>query len=585
MALDGIMLSAIKSDLKQEIIGARIEKVYQIENKLLVFNLRQTGKNLNLAVSIDSQDARMHLTKLNYDFPPYPPDFCMLLRKHLKDTYIKEIIQPDFERIIEIIIEKRNNKFKLISELMGKYSNIILVDDKGIVLDSLKRIGKKISRKRQLYPGIKYEYPPGQNKFNPIKVRSKTDIFSAVKKDLEQSAFKSIMYNFRGIGPYSAKEIAYQAEVDYNKSYQNLNKAEKNALADEFLSLTENIKNKNFKPTLGIKENFEIDYISAFPLEHRQAAEHKTFENTGEMLDYYYRFFIKEKELNKLKKQLSQITGSFLNNNKEKQKKLYKKLKESKNAEKYKKIGEIITANIYQLEKGMEKAVLTDFYSEKQNNINIDLDPSLTPSENAQKYFKKYNKLKKSVNYIKKEIAKLRHEEKYLDQVSLNIKQAEKKEELEEIKEELKSEGYIKEKNSSRRKINSRPDKSSPRKFFSSDGYTILVGRNNRQNDNLTKKIANPGDIWLHTKTIAGSHVIIKRDTDKDVPERTLNEAAVLAAYYSKARQSKNVPVDFTEVQNVNKPKGARPGLVYYDDYKTIYTDPDEKLVERLAAD
>ncbi|MGM0602776.1 MAG: Rqc2 family fibronectin-binding protein [Bacillota bacterium] len=584
MALDGIMLSNIKNDLQHEIIGARIEKVYQIEKKLLIFNLRQTGRNLDLAVSIDSQDARMQITELDYDFPPYPPDFCMLLRKYLKDSYIKDIIQPEFERILEIIIEKRDKKYKLIAELMGKYSNIILVDDSGKVLDSLKRIGEKVSRERQLYPGIKYCYPPGQNKFNPLNVQTKADFFAAVN-DFDQSAFKSIMYNFRGIGPYSAKEIVYRAGLDYNEDYQNLNKAEKIALTEEFLNFFKNVKNQNFTPTLGISKNFEIDYISAFPLKHRTAEEHKSFEETGKMFDYYYKFFIKEKEINKSKNKLSQITNSFLNKNKKKQNKLYEKLKESKNADKYKKMGEIITANIYQLEKGMEETELTNFYSEDQNTLKINLDPSLTPSENAQKYFKKYNKLKKGINYIKREIAKLRHEEKYLEQVSLNIEQAEKKEELDEIEDELKSEGYIKEKSNKRKKRNSRSDKSSPRKFFSSDGYTILVGRNNRQNDTLTKKIANSGDIWLHTKTIAGSHVIIKRDTDKKVPDKTLSEAAVLAAYYSKARQSKNVPVDFTEVQNVNKPKGARPGLVYYDDYKTIYTDPDEDIVKSLAAD
>lgn len=244
----------------------------------------------------------------------------------------------------------------------------------------------------------------------------------------------------------------------------------------------------------------------------------------------------------------------------------------------------MITANIYQINRGDKKAVVKDYYSDDQLEIEIKLDPSKSPSDNAQKYFKKYNKLKKSVKHLKREIAKLRHEEKYLKQVSMNIEQAETLDDLEEIKEELKEENYIKKQKQKKR--NKSNKKLPPRKFISSDGYQILVGRNNKQNDRLTKKMANNGDIWLHTKVIAGSHVIIKRDTEAEVPEQTLTEAAAIAAYFSKARESTNVPIDYTPVENVNKPKGAKPGLVYYDKYQTIYIDPAKKeLLKKLAAD
>lgn len=583
MAFDGIMLSALKDNLKDKITGARIEKAYQIEKKLLIIRLRNNNQNLKLLISTDPQGARINLTEEDFDFPSFPPDFCMLLRKYLKNSYIQEIIQPDFERIIRINIEKRGKKYSLIAELMGKYSNIILVDDNEVVLDAMKRITEKQNSQRQLYPGIKYQKPPGQNKLNPLSLKTREEFLQIVDEDFNQAAFRAVMYNFRGIGPYSAREIVFRAGIDPAENYNNLEKQEKGEIANSLIEIFNDFKEGKYRAVLAVKDE-EIDYLSAFILNHRNPDQIKEFDNIDQMMDYYYQEFLKDKELKKSIREVNKIVNNYLDKNLKKQKKLKKQLKESKDAEKYKKMGELITANIYQINKGDKKAVLKDYYNEEQNEIEIKLDPSLTPAENAQKYFKKYNKLKKSVKHLKREIAKLRHEEKYLKQVSLNIEQAEVLDDLEEIKEELKEEGYIKKQKQKQRKKSNK--KLPPRKFISSDGYQILVGRNNKQNDRLTKKIANDGDIWLHTKVIAGSHVIIKRDTDKEVPDSTLDEAAAIAAYFSKARESKNVPIDFTPVENVNKPKGAKPGLVYYEKYQTIYIDPaDKKLLKKLAVD
>ncbi len=581
MAFDGIMLSALKDNLKNKVTGARIEKAYQIDKKLLIFNLRHNNQNLKLVISTDAQGARMHLSELNYDYPSYPPDFCMLLRKYLKNAYIKKIYQPIFERIISIDIEKRGKKFTLIAELMGKYSNVILVDDNNIVLDAMKRITEKQNKERQLYPGQKYKAPPGQDKINPMQIDNQEDFLTVIEDDFNQASFRAVMYNFRGIGPYSAREIVYRAGVNPSQNYDELSSQEKIDIAASFLKIFEQIRNENYSSIIALEDG-EVDYISAFRLEHRVPEEEKEFSDLDKMMDYYYSEFLKDKELKKEIRELNKIVNNFLKKNDKKQKKLKKQLEESKDAEKYKKMGELITANIYQLNKGDEEVVLTDYYSEDQDKVKIKLDPSISPSENAQKYFKKYNKLLKSVKHLKREIAKLRHEERYLNQVSLNIEQAETLDDLEEIRNELKEEGYIKKQKSGKSK---KGKKLPPRKFVSSDGYQILVGRNNKQNDRISKKIANKGDIWLHTKTIAGSHVIIKRDTDKEVPARTLNEAASLAAYFSKARESENVPVDYTEIENVNKPKGARPGLVYYEKYKTIYIDPKKELLKKLSTD
>jgi predicted ribosome quality control (RQC) complex YloA/Tae2 family protein len=580
MAFDGIMLSALKDNLENKIIGARIEKSYQIEKKLLVLNLRHNNQNLKLVVSTDPEGARMNLSDLDYDYPPHPPDFCMLLRKYLKNSYIKNITQPIFERILTIDIEKKGKKFTLIAELMGKYSNVILIDDNEVVLDAMKRISEKQNEERQLYPGIVYKAPPGQEKTNPLMVNKPDDFLNVIDADFNQAAYRAVMFNFRGIGPYSAREIVFRAGIDYSQNYDELTGENKKKIADSFINIFDKIKNQEYSPVIALK-NDEVDYISAFILEHRNPEQLKEFNDIDKMLDYYYLNFLKDKELKKAVRELNKIVNNYINKNEKKQKKLKKQLEESKDADKYKKFGELITSNIYQLNKGDKKAEITDYYSPEQKKVEIKLDPSLSPSENAQKYFKKYNKLKKSVKHIKRELAKLRHEEKYLNQVSLNIEQAESLEDIEEIKNELTEEGYIKKQKKNKRNKSSK--KLAPRKFLSSDGYQILVGRNNKQNDRLTKKIANKGDIWLHTKTIAGSHVIIKRDTDKKVPDQTLNEAAAIAAYFSKARESKNVPIDYTEVENVNKPKGARPGLVYYENYQTIYIDPDPKLIESLT--
>jgi predicted ribosome quality control (RQC) complex YloA/Tae2 family protein len=583
MAFDGIMLSALKDNLQAKITGARIEKAYQIDKKYLIIRLRNNNQNLELLISTDPQGARMNLTELDFEFPSYPPDFCMMLRKYLKNSYIQQIVQPKFERMIRIDIEKRGKKYSLIAELMGKYSNVILLDDNEMVLDAMKRITEKQNSERQLYPGIKYQNPPSQNKLNPLDLKTKEEFRQIIEENFSQAAFRAVMYNFRGIGPYSAREIVYRADIDPSQNYNELSDLEKNKIANSMLKLFSDFKKGIYRPIIAIEDQ-EVDYISAFVLKHRDPEEIKEFEDLDQMMDYYFKEFLKDKELKRSIRELNKVVSTYLNKNLKKQKKLKKQLQESKNAEKYKKMGELITANIYQIERGDQKVLVKDYYSDDQTEIEIKLDPSKSASENAQKYFKKYNKLKKSVKHLKREIAKLRHEEKYLKQVSMNIEQAETLDDLDEIKEELKEENYIKKQKQNKR--NKSNKKLPPRKFISSAGYQILVGRNNRQNDRLTKKIANDGDIWLHTKVIAGSHVIIKRDTEKEVPDQTLIEAAAIAAYFSKARESTNVPIDYTPVEHVNKPKGAKPGLVYYDKYQTIYIDPaDKKLLKKLAAD
>lgn len=579
MSLDGIMVAAIKGDLNKNLIGGRIDKVYQVDNHLITLLVRNNNYNYKLLLSSHPQFSRVNITDKNFSNPVKAPDFCMLLRKYLIRGTIVSIEQPDFERILNIEVLLHKNKYNLFVEIMGKYSNIILVNQDGIVLDSIKRITEDISRERQLYPGIKYKFPPKQNKANPLLI-NKEDYYNRIDNDFTQSSYKAIMYNFRGIGPYSAREIVFRAGLNPSKSYNDLTIDEKEQIWIEFNKKTNEIKNDNFQPTAGM-DGEQITYISPFPLNHLDIKQ-REFENTGQLLDFYYQIEIVEKELNLVKKQLNAIVNNFMKKNLKKQKKFRKQLKIGENAEEFKRLGELITANIYQLKRGMKVVELIDYYDSDQKTIKIKLDPKLSPSDNAQKYYRKYNKAKKSVKHLKKQIGILRHEERYLEQVLLNIEQAESKEELGEIREELVKEGYIKEKKKKKNKGRKNNKPLPPQKFISSKGYDILVGRNNQQNDYLTKKIANSQDLWLHVKDLAGSHVIIRNHTRDEIPNETINEAAILAAYYSKGRMSENVPIDYTEVKNVKKPSGAKPGLVYYEDYQTIYATPDVELVNNL---
>ena len=578
VSLDGIMLAAIKSDLNKTLIKGRIDKIYQVDRHLITILIRNNNYNYKLLISSHPHFARVHITEKGFNNPVKAPDFCMLLRKYLLRGTIVTIEQPDFERILNIEIELHNKKYHLFVEIMGKYSNIVLVNEDGLVLDAVKRVTPQISRERELYPGIKYKYPPKQDKLNPLLV-NKEDYFDKIDDQFTQASYKAIMYNFRGIGPYSAKEIVYRAGLNPSLEYNQISVEDKNSIWESYNSIINDIRNNFFQATAGI-EGDEIIYISPFALNHLDNQE-KKFEDTGSLLDYYYQIEIVEKELNSSKKQLEDIVNNYLRKNLKKQKKFKKQLKEGENAEKFKKIGELITANIYQLKKGMKGIKVVDYYDSEQSEVQISLDPKLTPADNAQRYYKKYSKAKKSVKHLKKQIGKLRHEERYLEQVLLNIEQSESKEELREIREELINEAYIK--NKKKKKTARNNNKAlPPHKYISSQGYDILVGRNNHQNDYLTKKIANNQDLWLHVKNLAGSHVIIRNHTREDIPDETIEEAALIAAYYSKGRMSENVPIDYTEVKNVKKPSGAKPGLVYYEEYQTVYVTPEQELVQRL---
>jgi len=579
MAIDGIMLAACRQELSRELLGAKINKVYQPKKNFLTIDLRNNQQNYQLLTVIDPRQSRVHISDISFDNPPQPPTFAMVLRKHLTHGLIKDITQPGLERMLEVDIASNTTVYRLYLEIMGRYSNVILVDSGGTVLDAMKRLGPDDKSARELIPGAGYRYPPAQDKVNPFELTE--DIWwERLGDDFRKYAFRAILNNVQGIGPESAREIVYQAGVDPEINYHELSRPEETAIKDSLFNYLELIKKEDFQPVLGQDREGEIVYQSAFPLKHQPEVEDLHFPSLKELFDFYYREHILKKDFLREKERLQSIINNYLEKNHNQQNKVREKLEASSEADKYQRWGELLKSQKHKISPGQQEIKVVDYYQEDQPEITIPLNPEKSPGENITRLFKKHSKLKKSRDHLIRELARLRHEDKYLQRVELEIDQAETSEDLAEITEELREENYLKDQQQPSRKSAS---KAPPRKYYSADGFQILVGRNNRQNDRLTKKIASQGDIWVHTRKIAGSHVIIKNHTSQEIPQTTIEEAALLAAYFSKARQSSNVPVDYTEIENVRKPKGAKPGIVYYDNHQTLYVTPEKEIIAEIV--
>ncbi|MFS0861427.1 NFACT family protein [Fredinandcohnia sp. 179-A 10B2 NHS] len=566
MTFDGIFTHAIVDELKSSLENGRISKIYQPYKNELILQVRANGKNYKLLLSAHPSYSRVHVTNESYDNPNEPPMFCMLLRKHLDGSIIEQISQVDLDRIIVFDIKGRNElgdvSYKqLIIEIMGRHSNIILVDkEKQMILDSIKHISPAVNRHRTVLPGYTYVSPPVQDKTDPLLVDEEGFVrkldFNAGKLD------QQIVSKFSGISPLFAKEAVFRAGL-----------ANRRSLPASFISLIDIIKEGSISPQIITKN--EKDYFYILPLTHLGGVS-REFPTISEMLD---RFYFGKAERDRVKQQGNDLER-FIANEKAKNVKKIKKLEatlvESEKAEKYKLFGELLTANMYAFKRGEKEIIVQNYYSTEDETVTIPLNPQKTPSENAQSYFLKYQKAKNSVVFVENEINKAKEEINYFDSLLQQIESAAPKD-LQEIREELMEEGYLKNKQQKGKKV--KPTKPSFEKYESSEGIEILVGKNNKQNDYLTNKVAARDDIWLHTKDIPGSHVIIR---SKQPSEKTILEAATIAAYFSKAKNSSSVPVDYTLVRHVKKPSGAKPGFVIYDNQQTLYVTPEEDLILKL---
>lgn len=567
MSFDGLFTRAITNELSSLLKGGRINKIHQPYKNEIIFAVRANGVNHKLLLSAHPSYARVQITNEQYDNPNEPPMFCMLLRKHLEGYIIEDIKQAGLDRMIIIEVKGRNEigdiSYKqLIVEIMGRHSNIILVDkNRNMILDSIKHISFALNTHRAIMPGHEYITPPEQEKMNPLEAQEEDVLraidFNAGKLD------KQLVSNFAGVSPVLAREIVFKSGL-----------ANRQTLPQAFISVMSDFREHIYKPSITYGNSKESFYL--IPLEHMKG-EMKSFDSLSSLLD---RFYFGKAERDRVKQQgndLERLISNEKEKNEKKIKKLEATLEDAKKAEKYQLYGELLTANIFMAEKGMKEISVLNYYDENGGSITIPLDPRKTPSENAQKYFTKYQKAKNSVNIVKEQIEIARDEVAYFDSLLQQVEAASPKD-IEEIREELIEGGYIRnrQKKGSKNKQNQKP---LLEKYHSSDDTEILVGKNNKQNDYLTNKVAARDEIWLHTKDIPGSHVVIR---SKEPSEETILEAAQIAAYFSKARSSSSVPVDFTKVRHVKKPAGAKPGFVIYEQQQTVYVTPDEDMILKL---
>ncbi|GBF12176.1 NFACT family protein [Tepidibacillus sp. HK-1] len=565
MAFDGFVTRALVHELSEKITNQKIHKIYQPHQTDLVFLIRGFQGNQQLLISANPTYPRIHLTTRNFINPAEPPMFCMLLRKHLEGGVIEQIRQVDHERIIEIDIKTRDelgdiHTKRLIVEIMGRHSNIILVNpDTNLIIDGITHVTPAISSYRQVYPGREYIAPPAQNKLNPLEVTQ--DQFFSVLQFNEGKIEKQLVQQFTGMGPSVAKEILVLAGLPTRENVWN-----------SFSNWMDKIRQHDYLPTIIVSE--EKTDFSVLPLTH-MAGQMESFTSINVCLEQFYdqkaeRDTIRQKVLD-----LSKLLSNEKHKNEKKIDNLLNDLEDAKKADQYRLFGELITAHLHQIKKGDQEANVINYYDENQNRLTIPLDPLKTPSENAQMYFKKYSKYKNSLDYIETQLVQTREEISYLETILTQLENA-SVEDIDDIREELIEQGYLRDRKRQNRKKKKDPE---IEQFISTEGHPIFVGKNNRQNEYLTHRLASSSDTWLHTKDIPGSHVVIK---SREFGEKTLLEAATLAAYFSKAKHSSQVPVDYTRIKYVKKPNGAKPGFVIYENQKTVFVTPDEKLVETL---
>lgn len=582
MAFDGIVTRAVISELKDIAIGARVNQIYQTEDDEIYIRFRSDRKNYNLLLSVNSSSPRFYLTEYTKDNPLQPPMFTMIMRKHLNSSFIKDISQDELDRTVFIDFLGKDDlglesEKRLIIEIMGRHSNIILIEKSdNMIIDSIFRIPEHISRVRQILPGLKYISPPSQDKINPLNLNRDEFIKLLNKEDNE--LYRFLYQNYMGLSPLIAREICHKANIDESTITSDLNEEEINNLYKVFSDFMADVKANKYEPNLVYNED-ETKALAFHALEINQYKNsHKdVFKSISKMLDFYY---YERERLNQIRSASQSILRIVLNNidrNKNKLNKQNIEYGQSLDREKYKIYGDIINANIYRIEDGVESVELENFYEEDMPLIEIEMDKRLNPQENAQKYYKRYSRLRNRNKLLKREIPKTKHELDYLENILVNIENTNDIRDLEEIRDELISGRYIKKQ---RKNKNKRNHKSEPHHYKSSDGIDIFVGKNNLMNDELTFRKSHSEDTWMHARNIPGSHVIIKMKGE--IPENTLLEAAALAAYYSKSRNDSLVDIDYTERKHVKKIPGGKPGMVTYENFNTIAANPNIKLLKDI---
>ena len=584
MPLDALCLSGVVAELKPILTGAKIDKVHQPGRDEMILALRLGRGNGRLLLSASPNHPRLQMTELSRENPDAPPMFCMLLRKHLMGGRILSVEQPHLERIVELRLEVLDElgdrkERRLILEAMGRRANLVLVDDQGRIVDCLRRVDGDMSAQRQLLPGLFYRLPPAMEKADPTALDGGEWLRRVEQAPGESRVDHWLLDTFGGWSPLVCREIAFRAGGRVDVTFDELGPQGRVRVGETAEALLKTVRENNFTPTVISVEKRPKDF-TFFPAEqYEEAGECTAYPTFSALMD---RFYEQRENQERIRQKGQDLIRSVTNARDRTARKIanqQRELEATQDRERLRQFGDIITSNLHAMERGMATLRAMDFYDPEGGEVEIKLDPLLTPQQNAAKYYKEYNKAKTAEEMLTIQLEKGRRELDYLNSVLENITLAEGERDLQEIRQELADTGYL------RRQIKGR-DKGrrlspKPMEFRSTAGLRISVGKNNMQNDLLTCKQAFKSDIWFHTQKIHGSHVILW--TGGAQPDlQSLNEAACLAAWFSQGRESGKVPVDYTPVKYVKKPAGARPGMVVYTTYETAWVTPDESLVKRL---
>jgi predicted ribosome quality control (RQC) complex YloA/Tae2 family protein len=583
MALDGAFLRHIKRELEENALGSKVDKIYQPNRDELVLFLRSRSGNRKLLLSARANSARINFTEQVPENPKEPPMLCMLLRKRLVGARLAAIRQPQLERLLCFDFETINElgdeiTLTLVAEIMGRYSNVILVDEKGKIVDALKRVDASMSSERLVLPGIPYQLPPPQDKLCLLT----TDIREIADRVCAQQAgvslSKALLSVLQGVSPIVCREVQHRTARGADVRVGEMTPELRERLVFFLGRLAKTINNADGTPFMAVNpQKKPVDFTFFSPEQYGTAAIVSKKDSFSELLDAFYgerdhieRMHVRSQGILKVLTTVSERLSRKINAQQADLERCAKK-------EELRMCGDLLNANLYRLKENVPYVDLTNFYEEGQPPVRIKLNPALTPSQNAQRYYKEYRKAKTAEEILAVQILEAKQELAYLDTVFEELSRATGERDLAEIRAELEEQGYIRVQRGAKKQSQTR----GAMEFRSTDGFRILVGRNNRENDVLTLKMAKKNDLWFHTKNIPGSHVVLFLEGKKPT-QRAIEEAAMLAACFSRGRDSSNVAVDYTEVRHVSKPQGSKPGMVIYVANKTIFAVPDREAAEKL---
>ncbi len=578
MALDGAFLHTIRREIEHRALDARVEKISQPSRDTLILTLRGRAGSHRLLLSSNSSCPRIHFVENAPENPATPPMFCMLLRKHLGGGRLVGVRQPGLERLLWLDFQTTNElgdltTLTLAVEIMGRHSNIIAVGQDARILDAVKRVGQELSQLRQVLPGMAYTPPPPQHKQNPLTAGNQ-ELLGLLAAQPEQELSKALLGCLEGLSPLLCRELAHKAGGGQALTNQALRTSQQLALSIALDELRLNLTQQCHPVALSEESGKLLDFSFLPITQYGSAAQSRSFESPSQLLEYYYHEKDAGERLRQRAGDLLRLLQSTTERTARRLQSQQAELEQSQGRERLRQFGDLLSSNLHLLQKGQTKALVEDYFHPEGRPVEIVLDPQLTPAQNAQKYYSDYRKAETACRVLAERIQAGQEELEYLESVADALSRSTTEAALNEIRQELASQGYLR----TVRRATGRQAGLPPLRYLSRDGFSILCGRNNLQNDRLTLRESHSGDIWLHTQKIPGSHVIIQCQ-GRPVPDATLEQAAIIAATNSRAGHSRKVAVDYTAVKYVKKPKGAKPGMVIYTDFRTAIVDPDAHTV------